>query len=535
MSVRLQELHVRDLGPIPELHVEFGLFNLIYGKNERGKTFLVEFLLRSLFKSARSLPLRDMDADGRLLVTGLDEEPVSFSPASKPKLEDYWQEGTDGMPPNMHRLLVVKGAELGLVENEPGGFNKAILKEYLSSEAVLDAIQGNISATLQAAKIEQGQIEGAKRGEIKRYMDQKADIERIDELIDELDAVYSGGERAALNGELEHTLTELIAVQQAKRHEAYRLDLDIRDLEGQLGTFTRNDIRALKDAYQEHNLLQRSLGAKEARAVELEGMPGNYLWLKNAVIEYERRSSAAQLRGSKLFTVLEILALLGVVGSLAAAGLGLILNEPGIPFLGLIGAFLSVTGVALFSYLRGRQKDHVLQQAVDVKEIDEMLKEYEARFGKRHTNLAAMKALQQELEPAYIEFEGLQREMRELHEALKPQEGRLEEALSRFGLMKNVSQDLIGRINKIESGFDAIEAKIQSRREALSRLDVDPSDYLEGDPGTTYRKSSLETLQAKGAELEASVRAEDDKLSDLKQRICRETGDEISIEWEQLI
>ncbi|MFV2045628.1 MAG: ATP-binding protein, partial [Anaerolineales bacterium] len=512
-----------------------GLFNLIYGKNERGKTFLVEFLLRSLFRSARSLPLRDMDADGRLLVTGLDEEPVSFSPASNPKLEDYWQENGEGMPPNMHRLLVVKGAELAMVENEPGGLNKAILKEYLSSEAVLDTIQSKISATLESSKIEEGQIEGAKRGEIKRYRDLKADIGQIDELIDELDAVYSGGERAALEGSLEHAVTNLAAMEQAKRHQAYRLDQEIRDLEGERGAFTREGIRSLKDAYQEYDLLRRRILSNEERSAELEGKPGDYLWLKNAVIEYEKRLSAARLRGSKLFTVLEILALLGALGSLAVVALGLILSESAVAFLGMIVAILSVAGVATFSYLRGRQKDQLLRKAVDVREIDEMMKELQARFGSKQTNLAGLKAMQQELEPAYIESEGLQREKDGLQQDLIPCEARLEEMLERFGLERGEPDELAQAISEIEAQYDAVEEEIQAKREALSGLNVGPTDYVEEDPRVTYQKAKLNELLEQVAELRESVRQEDDKLNDLKQRICRETDDEISIEWEALI
>ena len=52
MSIRIDEINVENLGPINKLTLGFKDINLIYGKNERGKTFLVDFLLKSLFLSA---------------------------------------------------------------------------------------------------------------------------------------------------------------------------------------------------------------------------------------------------------------------------------------------------------------------------------------------------------------------------------------------------------------------------------------------------------------------------------------------------
>ena len=535
VPIHIQELHVRNLGPLTEVHEDFGLFNLIYGKNERGKTYLVEFLMRSLFRAARTVLLRETDADGRLVVSGLEEEPVVFTPDSNPKLEDYWRDGGDDMPPNMHRLLVVKGAELALAESEPGGLNRTILKEYLSSEAVLDAIQGKISQTLQAAELKDGQIEGHKRGEIKRYRDLTDDIERLDELLDELDVLYSGGERAALIEELEQTGSQIESLERAKRHEAYRLVQEVAGLKRDLGTTTREDIRALRGAHLDHEIRRAGLEAKQTRMEELGTDPADYLWLKNAVNEYEKRSSAAGLDESRLFSSLEVIALIGAIGSIAVAGVGLFIGEVALTGLCLFSAFLAALGVGLTSYLRGRQKDQALLQAADVFEVNETLKEYEERFGKRHTNLAAMKATQEQLEQAFFEYEGVRRDVGDLEDALDQQEPMLRELLSRLGLDGIGFDDVGERIQELEQGVDVIEKKIQSRREAVGRLDVDPSDYLEQDPGVAYQKSHLESLEAKRDEVEQTIRTQEEGVNDLKQRICRETYDDISVEWEQLI
>jgi Cdc6-like AAA superfamily ATPase len=52
MGVRIDSISVNGLGPISSLQWALKDINLVYGKNEQGKTFLVEYLLRSLFKDA---------------------------------------------------------------------------------------------------------------------------------------------------------------------------------------------------------------------------------------------------------------------------------------------------------------------------------------------------------------------------------------------------------------------------------------------------------------------------------------------------
>ena len=51
MGITISKVAVKDLGPIKNFTAEFGILNLIYSKNERGKTFFTEFIIRCLFKN----------------------------------------------------------------------------------------------------------------------------------------------------------------------------------------------------------------------------------------------------------------------------------------------------------------------------------------------------------------------------------------------------------------------------------------------------------------------------------------------------
>ena len=70
MQIRIDSLSVNGLGPIASIKWQFQDINLVYGRNEQGKTFLVEYLLSSLFKkSSKTRPLTD---SGPVSYTHLD-------------------------------------------------------------------------------------------------------------------------------------------------------------------------------------------------------------------------------------------------------------------------------------------------------------------------------------------------------------------------------------------------------------------------------------------------------------------------------
>ena len=82
MPLIIEEISVRNLGPLKELHLHLSKFNLLYGRNEYGKTLLVEFILRSMFSKSKSWMLRNSSAVGKVCVAGLRDEPIVFSPNS---------------------------------------------------------------------------------------------------------------------------------------------------------------------------------------------------------------------------------------------------------------------------------------------------------------------------------------------------------------------------------------------------------------------------------------------------------------------
>jgi hypothetical protein len=167
MAVFIDRITVENLGPIVKADLELGPFNLIYGHNEKGKTLLVEFILRSLFKDLSDWALRPGIGRGQVIVSGLGSDRIAFTPTSIRKLDSFLEATSPGLPPKMSRLLVIKGAELGMDNSVHGGVDKKVVRSYLSGQPTIDAILGKIPMTVQKATIENGVITGNNLGDIK--------------------------------------------------------------------------------------------------------------------------------------------------------------------------------------------------------------------------------------------------------------------------------------------------------------------------------------------------------------------------------
>ena len=78
MNIHIDQIRVDRDGPLAEdFELDCGDLNLIYGRNESGKSYLVECLIKSLFKTGgrgvRTWPLRSWDPRAQVTVSGLGD------------------------------------------------------------------------------------------------------------------------------------------------------------------------------------------------------------------------------------------------------------------------------------------------------------------------------------------------------------------------------------------------------------------------------------------------------------------------------
>ncbi len=250
MAIRIDEINVERAGPISELQLILKQFNLIYGHNEQGKTFLVEFVIRSLFKNLSGWSLRESESQGNVVLSGLDaDSTVTLRPSSGVKLEELLMDKQPGLPPRISKLLVVKGADLSFDDKVKSGVRRDDLKDFLSGQGILDVIEKNISKVVQKAKIENDRITGRNQGEISTRKKLAAELEQIDGFFEQIEALYSGGERQALQSSIDELFAKISNQKAAKRHEAYELSQSIREQLDQLERLPQADLDALKADY----------------------------------------------------------------------------------------------------------------------------------------------------------------------------------------------------------------------------------------------------------------------------------------------
>ena len=187
MTIRIDRIKINRGGPLSnDFEFEPGDLNLIYGGNESGKTYVVESIIQFLFqsssKSSTSWNIRKWEGGGRIIVSGLESDPVSFTRTNKERLDKFWTEELN-FPIDLSPLMIVKAGETLLNKNEEDGVGHSILKHYLSGEGLIDNISQNISNTLQKATIQNGQIEAANRGEIKTRKEYETSLYQLNDLL----------------------------------------------------------------------------------------------------------------------------------------------------------------------------------------------------------------------------------------------------------------------------------------------------------------------------------------------------------------
>jgi uncharacterized protein YhaN len=77
--------------------------------------------------------------------------------------------------------------------------------------------------------------------------------------------------------------------------------------------------------------------------------------------------------------------------------------------------------------------------------------------------------------------------------------------------------------------------EISSLKVRLGTLDVPPEAQVTESPGTEYEPAKLKEMQERLRAVESDLQAELKDLDTLKQRICQETGEDISLGWSPLI
>jgi len=535
MPIYIEEINARGLGPLSEFQARLKRINLIFGKNEYGKTFLVEFLIRSLFKNTKGFNLRQLIPSGKIKVSGLETEPCTFSPTSRRKLEDYWVDDMPGMPANVARLLVVKGAELELERKAQGGVNKSAVKSFLSTERTLDIVEGKIQSTVREASIEEGVILGAHRGDLKKRNDVMDRLLQIEDLLEKVDREYSAGILTSLYSQ-ERELNERISRQMdAKRYLANIKSKEKEKLGQDINFLEEKGFPKLADDYDKLLRKNAELERKEGELNEQREKIKHYQWLTSAVAAYESFLNQGAAPQSRINL---ILATFFSVGAMLCALLGFLLSLISDPVVGTI--FFGVVSVLIILFIifgflfykQQKKRESLIAKSEELKRIEAS---YQEKLGDPLTDFATLKSKQQSMQEDYQKACVLEDDVEKLKNEIELLKNDIKHGFTRLNFPEGDESKWGEQIAELQNTLNLDKNKLQKLQVELANLDIEPDNYLYEDPGIEFEKHLLLDSERELLEIKQRIQEEERKFDLLKTEIRSTISDRTSTTWDELL
>ncbi|MFQ5942315.1 MAG: ATP-binding protein [Anaerolineales bacterium] len=531
--ISIKQIVVEKLGPLGDCSLQLGSFNLIYGRNETGKTFLVEFILRSLFRHASSWPMRVELGQGKVIVQGLEGGPTTFSPDSKDKLEDHWDESSAGLPTNMARLMVVKGAELELSQSTAMGIDRAVLIEALSSEVLIDRILDRIPPTLREAKVVDGRIEAHKRGDINTRIKLLDDRQRLRDLSLEVENRYAQGRLQALELSQAEFQSEYAQQQQARHYAAFQLHQQRAAVEAKRNQLPQDQIEALERDIGRHLDKQAELDRLSDKWTTAKVAVEHYPWLQQAIELWERRSLDSTGSGINLLGI--------AAGALLVIGLGLALAGLLVNLLPLGELILTVSSIGVFlvglslgiAYVARIRKQ--TGAAVNAVERNQIQAEFKKRFGHAAGGLAGLNAQEESLRASEAEFRHLSGSVEETETEVETLASSIRNQFRSLGAENVAAGAWPKTVRQMRDWAEGQATSIHQMELRLSELGVDESDYRSEPAEIAFSAERIAQLEFEIDRLNQEIRSAQEDLENLKQEITRETGDDITAPWTDLL
>ncbi len=520
MPIHLDKLQIPSQGPLRrDISIRLGAVNLFHGPNEHGKTLVVEFLLRSLFESAAGWRIRDFQLEGSVTVTGL-ADPTSLFPGSRKKLDSILCTENPGLPPDISRLLIVKGADLSFGNGNNSLISKKILKEYLSGTGTLDAIRASISPTLQSAQLLGGHIAGPNRGEIKAIGQIRSSLDRIDKLSDDLNHQFSISRRWHIQARLEKLQQKQQNLQQARYYRAYQVDDEKRKIRDQLNNLPQDALIDLKSHLDEYEILLNWITNDERETEGLEKNVEHTQWLEHAVRYLESKGRPRNIKPHPF-------ALPAAGAALLSALVLLLLDQP----LAVFGALISSSLLTAFHIF---QLHNAARSPIDSEQYKKILTEFSTHFPGEKTDLASMKTLLDRLRPGFFRSDQLAGQIESNRQKLADLQHRIQAGFRALGQEIGTHRKWQQMLQSVHDQRNLMMDRVHALDLELKMLDVPPEKYspIEADH---FSREEWENLLTEIASSQQELLLSDERLQSLKQQLCLQTGDIISAEWDDII
>ena len=528
MAIKIDNIKIKKLGPLSSLELELGTLNLIYGRNESGKTYLTEFILQSIFRHAKTWKLRDIDPEGSIHLQGLQDQATVFSPSSSKKIEDYWSESERGLPLNMARLLVVKGGELALSSASPGGVDRDILKNALTSQVLLDQIRGSIQTTVQKAQIIDQKPRGNNQGQISDWNDLEEELQDVENLLKLIEEKYSRGPVRQIEIQIEALDLQLTQQLKAQKHQAYLLSKKQGDLRLERNKISDDSYLSLRDRVRDHKKLKANLKKLNEKLKSSQADVENYHWLESALDIWEIN----ELEKKRLPEIILLVAggALLTIGLIATA-LQNILSWPYLYLAGIITA--GVGGITLVYF--GIQLFKGTQYASDAGERETIRGSFQDKFGQSLRGITGLRAEQNKLRENFLRAKSMQEELGKLEFQIETDKQWIEESFQDITGESIPEKSWKKNLEAYKDKTAALDAEISNLGLKLAKFDIEENEYLSTPQDIEFSSQNLKDIKTQVSNLEVVIRSHQTDLDTLKAGAVVWTRDEISTPWRKVL
>jgi uncharacterized protein YhaN len=517
--IRLETVEINAAGPIASFREAMAPLTVVYARNERGKTTIVENLIACLFRERKdglhpSLR-REFIGASRVTVRGISSKPESFtSVGTKKKIDDLIESRTSPLPPNLFDLLVVKGAELQILK-EGGGITRSYLKSLLSRQHLYETLRDRLPSEVGYTEFRDGILIPKRRtGGYKAYEETRNRLESLETLADRF---YDSLSRTELMTSLACKATleeEKKQLQLAKRHAAFILKRFIDESKTELNRLAETQVEGFADTLKDYLRTGEELLRYEQESRLSERAEQDLIWVEQARTRYEYcLRNRVNLPQAFSFVAAGI----ALVGSFVEYFLAPKL----LPYTLALSLGVFILSL-LFTFARRRGGAPESARA----EMEEIRKAYKERFGSSLHSLTEFDLAKSRLDREVGKAQLVDGSHRTAELSLKELRHRIRENLAAMGYSHVQESEWAVLSQELKEKTRGLRIDCNRYEERLENLGVEEGDYLEQPPGGEYSRDREREIERELVEVESRIRLEQEKNQELREQFIEHLGRE---------
>ena len=536
MSVRIERIEVKPGGPLEQpLDWYCGDLTVAYGGNETGKSYVVEFLVRCLFRTGArkgsGWSLRDLPGGGSVTLSGTQDKPVKMSVSKRPKLDEVWEEDPRGLPQDLCRLLVVTQGNSRLsVAESSDGIDDSMLRDFFSGEHLIESIRNSkaLPKSAATASLEAGTISGSGQWSDKAQRESVLDqIQAVEELLGRFNDQISHGAIASLTVNRDRLVEQLGQLQAGRQQHANRLDQQLTSRTGQLAALpSTEEIESVSADLRTLRRIRIESDTKRERHQELARQQDHLEWTTSALEHYDRIVSA---RPQPAATPWLAIAAVGVL--IAAVIAGLLEQRLALGVLALVAS-----GLAAAHLWRTRQPQ--LPEPDDPVELERIGSEFQRRFDQPLGDRASLEQKIEALKKLGNEAEVLEAQLGTETGLARSEADRIGRLLTGWAKDDLPETDWDSLIESTRNQRQVLDQQIRDTQSKLDRLGVAPLRDADGppdQPDQEWDPEHYDRLLEQHRQAEAELNEETQAQSQLLEDAHRSADESAAADWESLL